>query len=66
MDNFNLRKYLTEGKLNENKDTLSELIELLSKASSIAESLIDNENYDFEDLSQRLDDDVDDLKKMSF
>ena len=66
MKAFDLKKYLKEGKLNENKDTLSQLIMLLSNAIPLADDLMEDENvgllYDFTDLSQQLENFVDDLK----
>ena len=57
---------LNRGKLNENKDTLSQLIMLLSNAIPLADDLMEDENvgemYDFAELSQQLENFVDDLK----
>lgn len=68
MENFNLKKYLAEGKLHENKDALSQLIMLLSNAISLADDLMEDENlgemYDFVELSQQLENFVDDLKEL--
>ena len=68
MNNFDLRKYLTEGKLNENKDTISQLIMLLSNAIPLADDLMEDENigemYDFVELSQQLENFVNDLKNL--
>ena len=65
-NNFDLKKYLKEGKLHENKDTLSQLIMLLSNAIPLADDLMEDENvgemYDFAELSQQLENFVDDLK----
>lgn len=76
MENFDLRKYLTESKLlkenisqfedYENQDALSQLIMLLSKAIPLADNLMEDKNvgemYDFAELSQQLENFTDDLK----
>jgi len=58
-----------EGKLlNENKDTISQLIMLLSNAIPLADDLMEDENvgemYDFVELSQQLENFVNDLKNL--
>jgi hypothetical protein len=62
------RKSLAEGKLNENKDTISQLIMLLSNAIPLADDLMEDENvgemYDFVELSQQLENFVNDLKNL--
>lgn len=63
-----VRYSLSEGKLNENKDTISQLIMLLSNAIPLADDLMEDENvgemYDFVELSQQLENFVNDLKNL--
>tara|TARA_R110000803_G_scaffold210461_1_gene282328 strand:- start:120 stop:713 length:594 start_codon:yes stop_codon:yes gene_type:complete len=68
MDNFDLKKYLAEGKLLKEEfenDKIQQLTSLLTQTSELAEDLMDNEGYDLENLSMELDTIIDDLSTLS-
>ncbi len=60
MDNFDLRKYLAEGKLNENASEMTRVDVLAKALEDVWNMGKDNNSIDFKDMAQSIMDDMED------